>query len=446
MPFRYAVIFACVSAVIMSVLLGIVYTQVIAMLERHLDESILQELNSLRDDFKQDGRDSLIGLARQHTRRSTPSPLHILVQDAEGQVIAGDLPPLPLTEGWQELELPKDSARPSETFPHYRVIGARMDENTYLHVAYSKRDLAETRGLFIWSFAVVLAASILLSLVGGLVVGGVLMGHVRGITRVARAIMDGDLSQRISPSAGGRNELVELEESLNLMLQRLEQLMENTRHISSSLSHDLRSPLGRHLQRLEVARLKPRTPSELEAVIDAAIADIQNVLKIFDAMLRIAQIEAGTSRPRFTTVALTEIAENVLSAYEAVAEEQGKRITADFVSEASVRGDASLLTQMLVNLVENSLRHAPETTDIGIRIDTLNGAPRIVVTDGGPGIPADQRDRVFRHFYRLDASRSSPGSGLGLSFVAAVVKEHDATIILADNHPGLQVSIIFPGT
>ncbi len=254
--------------------------------------------------------------------------------------------------------------------------------------------------------------------------------------------MDGDLSRRI-PVVQRADELGGIAESLNRMLARIEDLMDNLRHVTSNIAHDLRSPLGRHRQRLETARLKPRSPGEYETAIDTAIADTDAILKTFDAMLRIAQIEARSPRDRFVTVSLSDICENVADAFAAVAEDDGKRLVASIEPDVALDGDRELLMQLLVNLVENALRHTPRGTTISIRLERPGGRPRLTVDDDGPGIPADERDRVFRRFYRLDASRTTPGSGLGLSFVSAVVKLHDATISLEDNLPGLRVVIVF---
>ena len=304
-------------------------------------------------------------------------------------------------------------------------------------------DLHQTQVLLLRSFIIALGVTIALTLVGGLAIGAMLLRRVDDVNQAASAIMNGDLSRRI-PVPSRTDELGGLAQSLNRMLARMEELMDNLRHVTSNIAHDLRSPLGRHRQRLETVRIKPRSSSEYEAAIDASIKDTETILKTFDAMLRIAQIEAGTPRERFSQVELSDIANNVLDALAAVAEDGSRQFTGRIEPGITVRGDRELLTQMLVNLVENSLHHTPEGTNIELCIAMPDGRVRITVIDDGPGIPASERDRVFHRFYRLDASRSTPGSGLGLSFVLAVVKLHDAMISLEDNSPGLRVVITFP--
>ncbi len=156
------------------------------------------------------------------------------------------------------------------------------------------------------------------------------------------------------------------------------------------------------------------------------------------------RVAAGTPRNRFRRVDVSAIAENVAEAFSAVAEDDGKRIVARIQPDIVAFGDQELLTQMLLNLVENSLSHAPRGTAILIQLEQAAGGPCLTVSDDGPGIPSGERERVFHRFYRLDASRSTPGSGLHLSFVAAVTKLHDATVSLEDNKRGLRVVIAFP--
>jgi len=446
-PARYALVFAAFSVLVMGLLLVLIYWWMSSLLERHVEEAVLRQRAVLLDDFAQDGRKSMLGLVRQHTEKHHTSPVHFpvhfLVQDDAGQQLAGDLPPMRPIEGWQEISLPRSSAHEQIAAQIHRALGTWADDDTFLLITHDTADLNQTRKVLIGSFSVALAVTVLLALIGGLAIGAVLLRRVEGINRTARAIMDGDLSQRI-PKGGQRHELDGLAESLNRMLARIEELMENLRHVTNDIAHDLRSPLGRLRQRLEACRLKPRPGGEYEAAIDAAIEDTDTILNTFDAVLRIAQIEAGTRRARFTTVELSETAATVVEAFAPVAEDEGRRLITEIEPEVRVNGDRELITQMLANLIENSLRHTPLGTALGLRVERVSAGARITVTDEGPGIPPDERQRVLRRFHRLDASRSTPGSGLGLSLVAAVAKLHDAAISLEDNTPGLRVVVLFP--
>ena len=441
-PVRYALMFTVFSTLVMGVLLAVIYWWVVSLLERHLEESINQQVQVLRTDFEQDGKDSMMGLVRQHVVKHRNSPLHIMVQDRAGVVLAGDLPPIPAKVGWQELKIRPPAGAADGHALSLRGRGEWLDENTFVIVTNDTKDLHESRELIVRSFAVALAGTVALALGGGMLIGVVLLRRAEAVNRTARAIMDGDLSQRI-PVVGPRDELGGLAEGLNQMLARIEELMNDLRHVTSDIAHDLRTPLGRLRQRLEVSRTAPRSCAEYEKAIDAAIGDTDILLKTFEAMLRIAQIEAGARRARFTAVDLSAVAENVTDAFAAVAEDQGKQLIARIERGTTVHGDSELLTQMLVNLIENALRHTPGETTIELCLERNDSGARLAVSDDGRGIPAKERDRVLRRFYRLDASRSTQGSGLGLSLVSAVTKLHHATLSLEDNAPGLRAVIDF---
>lgn len=441
-PVRYALVFAALSTLVMGVLLGVIYWSMISLLERHIEERIEQQFRVLRFDLEQDGRESVLGFVRQHVEKQPDSRIHFLVRDRAGTVIAGDLPAAPAGAGWHDIVLPPPADGSSNLERIHRGRGEWLDEDTYVFVTKDIADLHQSRALIIRSFGIALAVTVALALGGGFAIGVLLLRRVDAVNRTARAIIHGDLSRRI-PVVGVHDELGGLAEGLNRMLARIEELMDSLRHVTSDIAHDLRTPLGRLRQRLESSRMRTSTSAEYEAAIDAAIEDTDAILKTFEALLRIAQIEAGGRRARFTDTDLSGIAENVFEAFAAVAEDEGKRLDALIEPDTTVNGDHELLTQMLANLTENALRHTPAGTAVDVCLEQVNGRVRLTVSDTGPGIPVKEREHVFRRFYRLDASRSTPGSGLGLSLVAAVAKLHDATISLEDNEPGVRVVVAF---
>lgn len=443
-PVRYALIFAVFSMLMMGALLAVVYGRMDAVLERHLEESVEQQIQVLRADFAQDGLESMLGLVRQHVKKSLGSPVHFLVQDSAGAALGGDLPPLNVVNGWQDIALPPVAGENHGEGLVLRGLGEWFDDDTLVLVTSDTRDLREARDLIVRAFGISLVATVIVTLSGGIGVGIVLLRRVEAMNRTARAIMQGDLTRRI-PEVGPSDELGGLAEGINRMLARIEELMESFRHVSSDIAHDLRTPLGQMRQRLEACRSSSKRGIEYETVIDAAIEDIDSILKTFEAIMRITQIESGARRARFSTIDLSDVAENVVEAFGAVAEDNGQNLESRLQPGVVVRGDRELLTQMLANLIENALHHAPAGTKIALVVDRADGDPRIIVSDTGPGIPPEERTRVFRRFYQLDPSRSTSGSGLGLSLVGAVVGLHDATISLKDNDPGLKVVVSFAG-
>jgi signal transduction histidine kinase len=270
-----------------------------------------------------------------------------------------------------------------------------------------------------------------------------LLRRVEAVRRTAQEIMAGDLSRRV-PTRGTGDDFDQLSASLNEMLDRIQTLMEGLQQVSNDIAHDLRTPLTRLRQRLETARLKARTVEDYAGIVDSTLGDTDQILRTFGAMLRIAQIEAGTARSRFTDVDLSAVLRAIVDLYAAFAEDQKQELTGHIAEGAIVHGDRELLTQMLVNLVENALRHSPAGTRIEVRLAREADGLHCSVSDDGPGIPSEEYDKVFRRFYRLDSSRATPGSGLGLSLVAAIAALHGVAIRLADNRPGLRVELRFP--
>lgn len=267
------------------------------------------------------------------------------------------------------------------------------------------------------------------------------------ISRTAEAISGGDLTLRI-PLRGTGDELDRLAETLNRMLDRIGQLMESVREVSNNIAHDLRTPLSRLGQHLEDARVQARSTADHQRALDLAKSEVEALLSTFAALLRIAQVEAGAQRAAFQSVDLSGVVATVAEAFAPSAEEEGRTLLAEVAAGITVYGDRELLTQMLVNLVENALRHTPIGTQVKLSLSAHAQRAVLIVEDNGPGIPAAERQNVLRRFYRMDHSRTTPGSGLGLSLVAAVAELHSAATHLEDACPGLRIGVTFgaPGT
>jgi signal transduction histidine kinase len=268
--------------------------------------------------------------------------------------------------------------------------------------------------------------------------------RIDDINNTSLAIIDGRLKERI-PVRGTSDEIDRLSANLNRLFDSNQSLLESLRQVSSNIAHDLRTPLSRLRQGLEEARAQTGNQTSYEAAIDAAIAESDQLLATFAALLRIAQIESGSRKAGFKTVDLTGVFERVANALQAVAEDQGKDLVSVLEPNVKFHGDGELLLQMAVNLVENAIRHTPPGTRIVLSLANSSGAIAASIADSGPGIPVEQREKVFEHFYRLDTSRATAGNGLGLSLVSAAATLHGIGISLHDNKPGLKVLLSFPG-
>lgn len=441
--FRLTLLYVGLFGVSVLVIFAVVYGATANYLTLGLELSVEGEMAALLDARSDGGLPGLIKAVNEHASDSTFRLTYTLLQDGSGRRLAGNLPPQRARPGWQDLPLPAGEDGADEgAMIHAKGL---IVNDLYLLVGESTFQLGEIREFIARSMGWGLLVTAALALTGGMVMSAGLLRRVEAVRRTAQEIMAGDLSRRV-PTRGSGDDFDQLSASLNEMLDRIQTLMEGLRQVSNDIAHDLRTPLTRLRQRLEAARLKARTVDDYAGAVDSALADTDQILRTFGAMLRIAQIEAGTARARFATVDLSSVLRAIVDLYAAFAEDQQQVLIGKIADGVSVHGDRELLTQMLVNLVENALRHSPAGTLVQIALERQADGVLCSIADNGPGIPKEEHDKVFRRFYRLDASRATPGSGLGLSLVAAIAELHGVAISLADNQPGLRVELRFkPG-
>lgn len=296
----------------------------------------------------------------------------------------------------------------------------------------------------LFMFALVGAASmvLLLGVAGGLLVRRTLLSKVHDINLAAAAIMQGNLAHRL-PAYGGESELNTLVETENRMLDQIEHLVEGIRNVSNAIAHDLRTPLAELRSRLEELSVTRPRPEQTFAEIDSAIADVDRVMGLFNALLRLAEIDSGTRRSGFIEVDAAAVAGEAAEFYQPVAELQGVALSFASSGALPLAGDPLLLAQAVGNLIDNALKYAQKRGTVTVEASRrADGAVVISVSDDGPGIPDEEKHKVLERFYRGDASRSTPGVGLGLSLVASVAKLHGGALELTDNRPGLRATLV----
>jgi signal transduction histidine kinase len=411
-------------------------------LEKQLTRRVEAEMMLLEQEFRASGIDRLIATVQQRTR--VRGNLDYFVADPAGKRLAGDLPVISDRLGWVAYDSGEAAGeKQSGESERVLVLIKQLDGGFRLGVGEDLEQVGEMEDTFLGILVPALGIVLVLGIGGGLLLSAAFLRRVDMITRTADAIIDGDLSRRIERTGSG-DDFDHLSATLNVMLDRIVGLMENLRQVSNDIAHDLRTPLSRLRQDLEEAQKRELTAPELKRVIEGAVAEADVLLETFSALLRIAQIEAGIRRSAFRAVDLSDVLRTVAEAYVPAVEESGRTLRTEIAAGVQVDGDRGLLSQLFVNLVENALRHTPAGTTITLRLSRQPAGALAEVADTGTGIPADERAKVFRRFYRLERSRTTPGSGLGLSTVAAIVELHHAAIELLDNAPGLRVVIRFP--
>jgi signal transduction histidine kinase len=432
--FRLTLLYAGLFALSALVLFGLVYWLATSYIEGQIDAAISTEIAEEQADAQGRGLAGLQAIVHVQAQHANDGAYYLL-ENASGQVLAGNLPQMAPVLGVREWSLASGVG--------VRGRGVRAPEGGYLLVGLADADLVELRYAIANAFFWVLVWTIGLALLGGAFMSFSVLGRIEAISRTSRQIVAGDLGQRIA-LRGTNDEFDHLAASLNAMLDRIQALMEGVQQVSTDIAHDLRTPLSRHRQRLELARLQSKTPEELRIALDDSIRDVDLILDTFGALLRIGKIGSGADAGDFTLLDIGEVIENVVEPFRAVADERGQHLEFARSPLPFIRANPPLLTQLLANLVENALRHTPPGTTILVDAKAGDGTVRVSICDNGPGVPRAFRDRIFRPFYRLDASRTTPGTGLGLSLVAAIASLHEARIEVSDHEPGLCVRLFFP--
>ncbi|MGI8841090.1 MAG: sensor histidine kinase [Caulobacteraceae bacterium] len=434
--FRLAAFYAAAFALAVAILGAVTLTATRAALARQFDARIAAESASLAREYQAEGLIGVVQAVRE--RDSTPGALDFGLQTKDGASVAGRLAAIRAPKGWSVLRESEEHETPERT----RILTADLPGGYRLLVGDDLQGVEALDAVLFQRFALAFAALVLLGVAGGYGLARGVTRRVASITGTAEAIIDGDLTRRV-PVRGAGDDLDRLAASFNRMLDRIGALMENLRQVSNDIAHELRTPLTRLRTRLEAGLTRTGT-GEREAALEAGLADLDAILGAFAALLRISQIEAGARRAAFRSVDLTGLARTVVEAFAPSAEDAGGSLTLSDDAPLVMDGDPELLTQMLVNLVENALRHAGAGARVTVRCRRIDGAAALSVIDDGPGVPASQRARLFDRFHRLEASRSTPGSGLGLALVAAVARLHGAEAGLRDARPGLEARVTFP--
>jgi signal transduction histidine kinase len=403
-------------------------------LSRQFDARVRAEAAAMVLEYRSEGLVGVVDAVQERDR--TPGSLDYGLQGPAGEPLAGRLSRTKAPMGWSVLR--EGSEEEGEAI---RLLSVPLPGEHRLLVGADQEQIEVLDGAVLRGFGWAFAGVVILGVAGGYALSRDVGRRLAAISGTAEAIIDGDLARRV-PVRGSQDDLDRLALTFNRMLDRIAALMESLKQVSSDVAHDLRTPLTRLRQRLEAGLAAPEERSQ---ALEGALSDLDSILETFAALLRIAQIEAGGRRAAFRTCDLSEIAETVVEAFAPSAEDLRQTLTLEAGGPTRVEGDRELLTQMLVNLVENALRHAGSGARIVVATQRRSiGAAILSVRDDGPGVPAPERRRVFERFYRLEHSRTTPGSGLGLAMAAAAAKLHGAEIELRDANPGLEARVSFP--
>ena len=432
------------------------------MLTAQTQQTINEEVQGLARAYQRGGLPVLVRVIGQRSRQ--PGANLYLIADPQGRILSGNVeslePSILVRDGWTEVpfwyrrfgETDSGAVAPGELGDveegHDAIaLVSRLPNRMIVLVG---RDLGEPER-FRHVVRRALAAALGMMALGGLLiwylVGRRALRRIDAVSEASRRIMGGDLSGRL-PVTGVGDEFDRLSENLNAMLAKIAALNEGLRQVSDNIAHDLKTPLTRLRSRAEAALSGERNAAEYREALTGAIAESDQLIRTFNAILMISRLEAGYSAEAMSKVDLAAIVQDVAELYEPAAEEVGVELVVDAVGSFTVLGNRELIGQALSNVVDNAIKYSAGTEGtptVRVSLEKSEGASVLSVTDNGPGIPVEaDRERATERFVRLEQSRSRPGSGLGLSLAKAIMKHHGGRLELAPVAPGLRVLLVFP--
>jgi hypothetical protein len=447
--FRLVAAYLLLFAVSVGAILGYVYWNTAVLLERQINETIEAEVTGLAEQYSEGGLERLLRTVKDRSEDADDS-LYLLA-NAFGRRLGGNMVGMPQeitgNSGWAEFPY---TVTTSDGTEHHRAraFHINLEDSVKLVVGRDVEELLRFASLIRQTLFWALGLTLALGLAGGVLMSRNFLKRIDSISQTSRSIMAGDWSERM-PVSGTGDELDRLATSLNEMLDQIERLMVGMKEVTDNVAHDLRTPLTRLRARVEDA-LRANSKPAFKAALETTVSEADALLRIFSALLSIARTEAGEARTGFEDVDVSSIVSELGELYEPEVEDAGGSFITEVDAGLKVRADRQLLAQAVVNLLDNAIKYAPQklngATDLTISLTAsrADGNICISVSDNGPGIPEHERDRVIERFVRLDASRTEPGSGLGLSLANAVAKLHGGRLDLAENQPGLMARLLVP--
>ncbi len=455
--FRLTLVYLFLFALFAASLLGFFAWNTRHLITEQITATVNAETGEVSDIFARRGLRGLVLTIENRALR--PGANLYLVTTPAGQAVAGNVgslsPGVMATTGWTETAYRRLDDQDSTN--HFALVKVtELSSGFRLLIGH---DLEERRRLFgivahaaQWSVLIVMV----LGLGGGVFVARRVLRRIDAMTGTTQRIMAGDLSGRLPVGRSG-DELDRLARNLNAMLERIEALMMGLKEVSDNIAHDLKTPLTRLRNRAEEALAKSRTEAEYRSALERTIEESDGLIRTFNALLMIARAESGQARGNMDDFDAADVARGIHELYEPLAEDDGMTLRVK-VEAAPLHGNRELISQALANLVENAIKYGKPDSTVQVLVPTAEADRKEIliearrvgdrvllsVTDHGPGIPVADRKHAVERFVRLEASRTLPGSGLGLSLASAVATLHGGDLRLDDAHPGLIATLAIP--
>ncbi|MEE9320832.1 MAG: HAMP domain-containing sensor histidine kinase [Granulosicoccus sp.] len=439
-PFRIGMMFWLLFMLCFSVADYVLYETLQTRLLNRIDSSLAERFTAISAVYEEYGVDGVLEIASLRELAPMQSSMGFHLSTVDGTRIAGNVPICITEKGWdvlrgEDLGLEGDGSS-------YRFFTSDLGGNL-LSLGVNLQPLEDLRSItlscLLWTFL----ASIVVAVIAAALLAKRLQRRVDGLAQALNSAAQGRLDARV-PVSCADDDIDEMAVKMNMALARLKQTVDGMRQVSTDIAHDLKTPLNRLYIQIEDAARKSRAGICVGDELDEALGETDSINGTFEALLRIAQIEAGARRSQFQQFDLVDTINTVAEVYEPVVEEHGQALDVQLPDNLSLAifGDRELIMQLIVNLVENAIHHCgSDAARIKLAAGKSDSAVWFSVADNGPGIPEDEREKVFQRLYRLERSRTTKGTGLGLSLVKAIAELHCGKVSLEDNHPGLRVVV-----
>lgn len=436
MPLRLALMLVVLFGTVSLLSLGASYAFTRAAFEQSIRDDLAQDLAGFR---AAPSARALALLVQAESQETDPGRLVLSFVTRTGRIygngaVARD------DEGFHIISLEQGGAALDG---EYLALSTRLFDGR-LTIARSRAEIEALRPVFFNILWISLLPTVLIALSGGLILARRSQRHVEVVRGALERLTGGDLAARVQTGPRWSDDLLGIGRAVNGMAQAQERSVTALRQVSSDIAHDLKTPVQRVSLRLE-ALAQAVGEGEAATMVAQTRSEVDAIASVFQSLLQLAQVENGALKAQFVPVDLAKLCRTMVEVYEPSASARAQRLSYEGPESLSLRGEKTLLGQMIANLLENALRHTGEGTAITVTLQPGDPGPALCVTDNGPGIPEAELAKVTQRLYRLDRSRHTPGNGLGLSLVEAVALLHDAALGFEDAAPGLRVVIRFEG-
>lgn len=442
--FRLSLLYAAFFCISISVLLIFVYYSIVREMEDQIKHRISAQINSSVAAYRAHGIEDVKRQMSDFIEEEDEGLAISLLMDPQGKAVSGNLENWPVdvefSEKWMMFDI--ESTR-GDDYVHILASDITLPDGHRLLMGYSLRGPNRTKQTVVDVLSVSIVLSLIFTLLGSAMFSRAIKRRLERVNQICAQVIGGNLDVKV-PTTGGADEFDQLADNVNKMLSRIVELVKGLQQTSDNIAHDLRTPLNRHRIRLEGLINHLPAPEKCQEQLKSGVEEIDTLVETLNSILRISQAQSGVASSHFVTFDLSATVADVVDFYADLAEQKQITVEQDIAPGVSVTADKSLLTQAIANLLDNAIKYTPRGGKAGITLYAQERMLVCCVSDNGPGIPPEFHEKVKERFFRMETSRTSPGTGLGLSLADAVARLHRGTLTLEDNAPGLTVRLRLP--